>query len=59
MPYQNWCPNSWTVTSSTRRILSKGQKLNSQADPAVMNVGYSMPPAPPAPGAGSTTVSVR
>jgi len=36
----------------------KGQKLNIQAEPAVMNVGYSMPPAPNAPGAGSTTVSV-
>ena len=58
IPYQNWWPNSWTVTSSTRRILSNGQEFNSQADPAVMNVGYSMPPAPPAPGAGSTTVSV-
>jgi len=51
--------NSWTVTISTARMPLSGQKLKSQELPAVMNVGYSMPPAPAAPGAGSTTVSVR
>ncbi len=31
--YQNWWPNSWTVTSSTIRILSKGQALQQPRRP--------------------------
>ena len=57
-PYQKLWPNSWIVTISRPRILSNGHRFMTKLVPAVMKVGYSMPPAPPAPGAGSTTVSV-
>ena len=58
MPCQYWWPNSWTITSSGMRIRSSGHRLNRDTVPAVMKVGYSMPPEPPPPGAGSTTVRV-
>ena len=49
MPCQYWWPNSWTVTPSGARTRSSGQRLKSVEVPAVMKVGYSMPPEPPAP----------
>ena len=56
---QYWWPNSWTTTPSGARTRSNGQRFSSGDVPAVMKVGYSMPPEPPAPAAGSTTVIVR
>src|SRR5215212_4438394 len=57
-PYQNWWPNSCTTTSSGTWIPLNGHRFSSADVPAVMNVGYSIPPDPRAPGAGSTIVSV-
>jgi hypothetical protein len=57
-PYQNWWPNSWTITSWGRRTRSKGQRLARNDVPPVMKVGYSMPPEPIPPFAGSPMVRV-
>ena len=58
MPYQYWWPNSWIVTSSIPLTRSKGQRRIHPGEPPVMNVGYSMPPAPMPSSGGSTIVSV-
>ena len=55
---QYWWPNSCTTTSSGASTRSSGQRLKSTDVPAVMKVGYSIPPEPPAPKAGSTIVIV-
>src|SRR6185437_811034 len=55
MAYQYWWPNSCSTTisgSSTPLGVTR-----SGPAPAVINVGYSMPPASSAPCGGSTTVS--
>jgi hypothetical protein len=58
MPYQYSWPNSWMVTSSTRRMPSRGQRKKALGASPVKKVGYSMPPAPRPSSGGSTTVSV-
>src|SRR5689334_17985696 len=59
IPYQYWCPYSWTVTISIPRTPRENHlsKIGFAASP-VMNVGYSIPPDPVASSGGSTTVSV-
>src|SRR5512132_3679496 len=54
--YQNWCPNSWTVTSSTRFAPFTGHVCKSADLPAVIRVVCSVPAAPPGPNGGCATV---
>ena len=57
IPWKYWWPNSCTVTDSMFERHDNTGEASSRLAPVVMRVGYSIPPAPSAPGGGETTVS--